>query len=175
MALNFRPPIVWPLRGPDLSPCDNALWSGVGGISPKTWPWSFRAQMNRNFPTCFWCHRLSNAASILISQMEGHDPSLWDRRCPRLHVLVLPVSLTCLLHKYVASTSIIFTFLRVTGLPNDCITYSDMSDEASCRTISKFRPGNGKGVVILCFNWAPRREGVLGEWKCSSTHSWPRH
>jgi hypothetical protein len=25
------------------------------------------------------------------------------------------------------------------------------------------------------FNWAPRHEGVLGEWRHSSTHSWPQH
>jgi hypothetical protein len=25
--------------------------------------------------------------------------------------------------------------------------------------------------LSLCFNWAPRHEGVLGEWKYSSTHS----
>jgi hypothetical protein len=25
--------------------------------------------------------------------------------------------------------------------------------------------------VSLCFNWAPRHEGVLGEWRNSSTHS----
>jgi len=30
-------------------------------------------------------------------------------------------------------------------------------------------------VPVLLFNWAPRHEGVLGEWKYSSTHSWPRY
>jgi hypothetical protein len=25
--------------------------------------------------------------------------------------------------------------------------------------------------LSLCFNWAPRHEGLLGEWRCSSTHS----
>jgi hypothetical protein len=30
--------------------------------------------------------------------------------------------------------------------------------------------GKGKGKV-LCFNLAPRNEGVLGEWKYSSMHS----
>jgi hypothetical protein len=30
---------------------------------------------------------------------------------------------------------------------------------------------NVKGKLSLCFNWAPRHEGVLGEWKYSSTHS----
>jgi hypothetical protein len=29
--------------------------------------------------------------------------------------------------------------------------------------------------LSLCFNWAPRHGGVLGEWRYSSTHSWPRH
>jgi hypothetical protein len=29
--------------------------------------------------------------------------------------------------------------------------------------------------LSLCFNWAPRHEGVIGEWRYSSTHSWPRH
>jgi hypothetical protein len=28
-----------------------------------------------------------------------------------------------------------------------------------------------KVKVSLCFNWAPRQEGVLGEWRYSSTHS----
>jgi hypothetical protein len=28
-----------------------------------------------------------------------------------------------------------------------------------------------KVKVSLCFNWAPRHEGVLGEWRYSSTHS----
>jgi hypothetical protein len=27
----------------------------------------------------------------------------------------------------------------------------------------------------LYFNWAPRHEGVLGDWRCSSAHSLPRH
>jgi len=33
--------------------------------------------------------------------------------------------------------------------------------------------GKGKGKVrlSLCFNWAPRHEGVLGEWRYSSIHS----
>jgi hypothetical protein len=30
--------------------------------------------------------------------------------------------------------------------------------------------------LSLCFfNWAPCHEGVLEEWRYSSTHSWPRH
>jgi hypothetical protein len=29
--------------------------------------------------------------------------------------------------------------------------------------------------LFLCFNSAPRHEGVLGEWMYSSTHSWSRH
>jgi hypothetical protein len=28
-----------------------------------------------------------------------------------------------------------------------------------------------KVMLFLCFNWAPRHEGVFGEWKYSSTHS----
>jgi hypothetical protein len=27
-----------------------------------------------------------------------------------------------------------------------------------------------KVKLSLCFNWAPRHEGVLGEWRYSSTH-----
>jgi hypothetical protein len=27
----------------------------------------------------------------------------------------------------------------------------------------------------LCFDWAPHHVGLLGEWRYSSTHSWPRH
>jgi hypothetical protein len=32
-----------------------------------------------------------------------------------------------------------------------------------------------KVKLSLCFNWAPRQEVVLGEWRYSSMHSWPRH
>jgi hypothetical protein len=31
--------------------------------------------------------------------------------------------------------------------------------------------GKGKVVPVLFFNWAPRPEGVLAEWRYSSTHS----
>jgi hypothetical protein len=31
--------------------------------------------------------------------------------------------------------------------------------------------GESKVKLSLCFNWAPRHEGVLGEWRYSSTHS----
>jgi hypothetical protein len=30
---------------------------------------------------------------------------------------------------------------------------------------------SAKVKLSLCFNWAPRHEGVLGEWRHSSTHS----
>jgi hypothetical protein len=33
------------------------------------------------------------------------------------------------------------------------------------------RKVKGKVKLSLCFNWAPRHEGVLGERKYSSTHS----
>jgi hypothetical protein len=32
-----------------------------------------------------------------------------------------------------------------------------------------------KVKVYPCFNQAPRHEALWGEWRCSSTHSWPRH
>jgi hypothetical protein len=31
--------------------------------------------------------------------------------------------------------------------------------------------GKGEVVPVLSFNWAPRHEGVLGEWRYSSTYS----
>jgi hypothetical protein len=35
--------------------------------------------------------------------------------------------------------------------------------------------GKGKVKLSLCFfNWAQHHAGVLGEWRYSSTHSWPR-
>jgi len=33
--------------------------------------------------------------------------------------------------------------------------------------------GKGKGKVVPVFNETPRRR--IGEWRYSSTHSWPRH
>jgi hypothetical protein len=32
-----------------------------------------------------------------------------------------------------------------------------------------------KVKLSMCFNWAPSHLGVLGEWRYSSTHSWPLH
>jgi len=39
------------------------------------------------------------------------------------------------------------------------------------------KEGEGKYKVVLCFffNWAPLHKGVLGEWRYSTTHSWPLH
>jgi hypothetical protein len=37
-------------------------------------------------------------------------------------------------------------------------------------TVCKFR-SKVKIKLSLCFNWAPRHGGVLGEWRYSSTHS----
>jgi hypothetical protein len=34
---------------------------------------------------------------------------------------------------------------------------------------------SGKVVPVLFFNRAPRHKGVVGEWRYSSTHSWPRN
>jgi hypothetical protein len=47
-------------------------------------------------------------------------------------------------------------------------------------TDNKVYKGKSKGKVVPVlffpfFNWAPRREGVLGEWTYSSTHSWHLH
>jgi len=33
----------------------------------------------------------------------------------------------------------------------------------------------GKVKLSLYFNWTPRHEGVLGEWRYSFTHCWPRY
>jgi hypothetical protein len=35
--------------------------------------------------------------------------------------------------------------------------------------------GKVKVKLSLCFNWAPRQGGVLGEWMYSSAHSWTWH
>jgi hypothetical protein len=32
-----------------------------------------------------------------------------------------------------------------------------------------------KVKLSLCFNLAPRQEGLLGEWRYSAMYSWPRH
>jgi len=34
--------------------------------------------------------------------------------------------------------------------------------------------GKGKVVPVLFFYWAPRLKVILGKWRYSSTHSWPR-
>jgi hypothetical protein len=40
-----------------------------------------------------------------------------------------------------------------------------------CSCILVFTPWKGKVKLSLCFNWTPHHEGVLGEWRYSSTHS----
>jgi len=45
-------------------------------------------------------------------------------------------------------------------------------DTVSCSAWSNYL----KVKTSLCFfNWAPRHGIVLGEWRCNSTHCWPRH
>jgi hypothetical protein len=39
-----------------------------------------------------------------------------------------------------------------------------------CRAVIVL-PAKAKVKLSLCFNWAPRHEGVLGEWRYSSNHS----
>jgi hypothetical protein len=41
--------------------------------------------------------------------------------------------------------------------------------------ILRIKSGGGKVVHILYLKWASHHEGVLGEWRYSSTHSWTRH
>jgi hypothetical protein len=40
-----------------------------------------------------------------------------------------------------------------------------------CLNLSALLQASQKVKLSLCFNWAPRHEGVLGEWRYSSTHS----
>jgi len=35
--------------------------------------------------------------------------------------------------------------------------------------------GKVKVKLSLCFNWAPRHGGVLGEWNIAPFILWPRH
>jgi hypothetical protein len=53
------------------------------------------------------------------------------------------------------------------------MTYRSSSQVQRGPPVGSFHKGEGK--IDLCFHWAPRHEGVLGEWRYSSTHSWPRH
>jgi hypothetical protein len=46
------------------------------------------------------------------------------------------------------------------------LNYPGSSNYSSGNIIEKV-----KVKLPLCFNWAPRNEGVLGEWRYSSTHS----
>jgi hypothetical protein len=43
--------------------------------------------------------------------------------------------------------------------------------EHSARSIITTLTELSKVKLSLCFNWAPRHEGVLGDWRYSSTHS----
>jgi hypothetical protein len=55
------------------------------------------------------------------------------------------------------------------------------SNHCPCRELSPCRPAHSLVLLLtsnkvkvklsLCFNWAPRRGGVLWEWRYSSTHS----
>jgi hypothetical protein len=60
-------------------------------------------------------------------------------------------------------------------IPNVYGTRSFMSMFTTARHWSlssvRFIQSTPKVKLSLCFNWAPRHEGVLGEWRYSSTHS----
>jgi hypothetical protein len=58
-------------------------------------------------------------------------------------------------------------------------TITDRPMSSSKKLVPAVLPAVAETLVnvklSLCFKWAPRYEGVLGEWRYSSTHSWPRH
>jgi hypothetical protein len=59
----------------------------------------------------------------------------------------------------------------------DHLSYSSLYTDSVKDYLSvPFLSIKGKGKVVpLFFNWTPRHECVLEEWRYSSTHSWPRH
>jgi hypothetical protein len=75
-------------------------------------------------------------------------------------------------------TSVIFTSFHAFGPQKSYhiiifgLFYERRSDSISVTQKAKVKV---KVKLSLCFNWAPRHEGVLGKWRYSSTHSWPRH
>jgi len=60
------------------------------------------------------------------------------------------------------SKQVVYTTLQFTEI---CVACWDQVN------IKRTAEENGKVKLSLCFNWAPRREGVLGEWSYNSTHS----
>jgi hypothetical protein len=100
--------------------------------------------------------------------------SLWngDGKVPR-NVGILP-------HYYTAS--------QLRGpQPEMCITFSGTwgTVKPSRQLVPSIKLTGSESCVLndtkvkvklsLCFKWAPRHEGILGEWRYSSTHSWPRY
>jgi hypothetical protein len=69
--------------------------------------------------------------------------------------------------------------IRYTSERSLFVSCANTANDTSWRmwsTVSTEGEGKSKVVTVLfIFNWAPRHEGVLGEWMYSTTHSWPRH
>jgi hypothetical protein len=110
--------------------------------------------------------------SIYVCQVSPLSQTNWVRHSshsPRLVTLLVlqlsPASATPLsLVQDILLSSLLSQALSLCSFPN-------VRDQVSrpykaTRTIIKV-----KVKLSLCFNWAPRHGGVLGEWRYSSTHS----
>jgi len=71
------------------------------------------------------------------------------------------------MHSFSNHTSSIIALLLV--IFHICKASSCLAETALVKVNEK-----GKVKLSLCFNFAPRHKGVLGEWRYSSTHYWSR-
>jgi hypothetical protein len=58
---------------------------------------------------------------------------------------------------------------------NGDFTINILTERVNTADTCPTRIGKWRVKLSLCFNWAPRHEGVLGKWRYSSTLSWPRY
>jgi hypothetical protein len=58
---------------------------------------------------------------------------------------------------------------------NNSEAWRHLNESDALQDIGKTFYIKGTGKVVAVLNWAPRHEDVLGEWRYSSTHFWPRH
>jgi hypothetical protein len=112
---------------------------------------------------CAFVNTVMNLASWMTASFSKNSAP-WRCHLMSMPVVVCsssfpPVSTAVVRHTHFQEVSGSYLSRRVTVISFSCV--------------SSASPGSKKVSVklSLCFNWAPRHEGILGEWRYSSTHS----
>jgi hypothetical protein len=94
-----------------------------------------------------------------------------SRLCGVIHPFPQYVFMAWCLVKHRDNFTFTFTFTLKLGCGPDSTGSGEGPVTGTCENCKESSSYMVKVKLSLCFNWAPRHEGVLGEWMYSSTHS----